>query len=255
MEIRVARSMSSFDKAMALFGALVAQDGVFESDAMSVQLGVPESTLYRHLNALHSAGLICRSRRGRYLPNPVFLKKLEGYTPHAVLSELVRPFLDQLSVALETTTHFGLLENDMVTYLAKSVFEGEEVFTRENGQLEAYCSAIGKVLLSHMTVDERRAYISSGPFPKLTDKTITDPAEIERELHRTRIRGFGVDDGEVHNALYCIAVPVFSSRGMVVGAISSSSSQRWASPKEQRDRLIQLNGVALSISSTLGAGA
>ena len=151
------RSMSSFDKAMALFGALVAQDGVFESDAMSVQLGVPESTLYRHLNALHSAGLICRSKRGRYLPNPVFLKKLEGFTPHAVLSEIVRPILEQLSVALETTTHFGILENDMVTYLAKAVFEGEEVFTREKGQLEAYCSAIGKVLLSHMTVDERQA--------------------------------------------------------------------------------------------------
>jgi len=74
----VTRSMSSFDKAMALFGALVEQDGVFESDAMSVQLGVPESTLYRHLNALHSAGLICRSKRGRYLPNPVFFEEAGG---------------------------------------------------------------------------------------------------------------------------------------------------------------------------------
>jgi len=40
-----------------------------------------------------------------------------------------------------------------------------------------------------------------------------------------------------------------------MGPDPSSSSQRWASPKDQRDRLIQLNGVAQSISSTLGAGA
>jgi IclR family transcriptional regulator, acetate operon repressor len=249
------QGMTSFEKAIALFSELVQRGGKFDTEALCVHLGVPESTLYRHLSALQFAGMVCRSRRGVYLPNPVFLKRLEAFTSHAVLADIARPTLGILSATLGMTTHFGVLENDMVTYLAKASFDGEEVFTRENEQLEAYCSGIGKVLLATLPVDARRAYLETGPFPKLTDKTITDPAAIARELDCTQMRGFGIDSGEVQDALFCVAVPVFGPRRVTVGALSSSSHQCWSSEQMLSQRLAHMHAAADIISSALGATA
>lgn len=94
------------------------------------------------------------------------------------------------------------------------------LFTRVGMQLEAYCSAIGIVLLANLPLAEREAYLAGGPFVALTHRTIVDPAMLREELAAARLRGFAIDDEEVAPNLRCMAVSPHTTDGRVLAAIS-----------------------------------
>ena len=110
----------------------------------------------------------------------------------------------------------------MVTYLVKERGTAPDIWTRETNQLEGYSSAIGKVLLAYLSEAAQRAYLANGPFVPFTRKTTTDPAVLAVELQMVRERGYAVDEAEVDDNLYCLAVPV-RRQGGVEYAISVSS--------------------------------
>ncbi|MEQ8935419.1 MAG: IclR family transcriptional regulator [Amphiplicatus sp.] len=214
----------STEKALDLLQEVIALGGEpFVPEIQSQKLGFPVPSLYRYLNVFLECGVLIRPRRGEYLLHPVFLASMEAYSAQGVLERVARSELEELSARLPATLHFGVLETDMVTYLVKVAGSGEELFTQERQQLEAYCSGIGKVLLAAQPEDVLTAYLSAGAFPALTPHTITDPAKIRLEIAATRARGYGVDGHEVHEDLVCIAAPVVSSKGVTLGAISAAS--------------------------------
>ena len=139
----------------------------------------------------------------------------------------------------------------VITYVVKASPEDMQVFTREGGQLEAYCSGIGKILLAALSPDSVEKYLLSGPFPKLTDRTITDPKRISRELNKVRRCGYAEDSGEVADGLYCVAVPICAHDGEVIAATSASSFSR-AGRRSRADRLQPLLTAAENISKSLG---
>lgn len=210
--------MKSFEAAISLLNALLG-----EEDMQNLPDG-SNSTRYRHIDALRRAGLIFRAGPDRYLPQPVFLQQMQRFDHVDILVKTLRPAIRALSTSLKSTAHFGILEGDMVTYLVKESVSSDAVHTRENQQLEAYCSAIGKILLSRQPEAYIEHYLSTGPFPALTPHTLTDPDVIRRELKSVAEQGYACDDAEVDERLFCLAVPARDALGRSVGAISVSSN-------------------------------
>ena len=244
--------VKSFEKAIALFVRLVRNEQGQDIDLLSGVLDTPPSTLYRHLNALVEAGLIVRRRRGEYLPHPMILGLLSAFDGRAILADIARPEIEALSARLNLTSHLGVLENEMVTYLVKVDAGASQVFTREMGQLEAYCSGIGKVLLGQLSGPELFAYLGAERLPAMTPATRTLPADIAREIERTRARGYGIDDGEVHENLFCLAMPVRGPFGTVLAAVSVSSPSRSALTSDRARFLAALTQATDRISAALG---
>jgi DNA-binding IclR family transcriptional regulator len=118
--------------------------------------------------------------------------------------------------------HLGSFEGEMVTYRAKAGDPKNGLFTEVGGQLEAYCSGIGKVLLAHLPDEELAAYLANGPFYALTVNTITDAGALSAELKRVRAEGMAFDREEVEDGLNCVAVPLFVPDGSVPLALSAS---------------------------------
>lgn len=247
-------TIKSFDKSMDVLRLLLENPESMEIDAVCKEVGVPMSTAYRYLTTLTRSGLLFRLRRGTYLPNPAFLKELARFDANAILGDCVRPVLADLGETLKTVVHFGVLEDDMVNYIVKITPEDAQLFTRENQRLEAYCSAIGKVLLADMPDRDIELYLSSAPFPSLTQKTMTDPEEIRRTLLKTREQEFGTDDGEIDDNLFCLAVPVRDGRGRMLGALSASSRTRDFISEQRPQTLAILRGTAEKLSGMFGAG-
>lgn len=245
-------SIKSFDKSMDVLRLLLESPHSMEIDAVCKEVGVPMSTAYRYLTTLTRSGLLFRMRRGTYLPNPAFLKELARFDANAILGDCARPVLAELGDTLKTVVHFGVLEDEMVKYLVKITPEDAQLFTRENQQLEAYCSAIGKVLLAELPDAEIEAYLSSGGFPSLTANTMTDPGEIRRTLKKTRVQAFGMDDGEIDDTLFCLAVPVRDGRGRLLGAMSASSRTREFITTQRPETLSILRRTAEKLSTIFG---
>jgi DNA-binding IclR family transcriptional regulator len=115
----------------------------------------------------------------------------------------------------------GILEHSMVTYVAKATARASvPVPTKVGAQQEAYCSAIGKVLLAALSEPELESFLKEGELIPLTERTITDQAVFRREIACVRRNGYALDTGEAHAHLACVAVPVRDERGETVAALS-----------------------------------
>jgi DNA-binding IclR family transcriptional regulator len=127
----------------------------------------------------------------------------------------------RLASSSRRAIHLGVFEAEMVTYLFKES-QSEQVLTRETMQLEAYCSAICKVLLAGLGDDRLNEYLRAAPFVRLTDRTLTDPDELRIHLDQVRCYERAVDNREIDEDLWCVAVPIRREDGQVVAALSSS---------------------------------
>jgi len=213
---------TAIDRATELLVAIAGDHGATPLQTHATRLGIPLSTAYRIVGTFTRHGLLARGRRGHFGPGLTLSAIGNAAQPRTILTEVARSPLRRLARHVQGTAHLGIIENDMVTYIVKEHSGGPTLFTREGGQLEAYCSAIGKILLAALPDDRLDDYLGAAPFVALTPKTVTDPTEIWQELMLVRQRGFAIDDGEIADGLFCIAVPIRRADGVIVAAMSLS---------------------------------
>jgi DNA-binding IclR family transcriptional regulator len=244
---------ASIDKALRLLLHLLEQGAAAPGGAaLSVQAaraGIPPSSARRIAATLLRHGLVSRVGHGSYAGGLRLADLAGGMDRRAVLASVSRPLLRRLAAQIGATVHLGVLDGDMMTYLVKEHGGGAPVLTAEMSQLEAYCSGIGKVLLAALPESARECYLLAGDFVALTPKTITDPLCLRAELAGIKRSGHAVDDGEVEDGLYCLAVPVLGPDGGVIAALSASTHQR---EDNTPARLQRLRDCAAKLSRRLG---
>lgn len=214
---------TAIDRALRLLTALVRDGGAHGLAWHAEQLGLPLSTAYRLVAHLRDHGLIAPGERGHYWPGAALSELARGLDPVAILTGIARPFVRRLARRRKAIVHLGVWEGDMVTYVVKESGNDVPLFTREGGQQEGYCSAVGRVLLAYRPEEEREAYLAAGPFVALTPQTMTEPEALRALLAAVPARGHAVDDREIVDNLVCVAVPVFGPGGAVVAALSLST--------------------------------
>jgi IclR family transcriptional regulator, acetate operon repressor len=207
---------------VALLMRVLGDQGSVRLRDQAAALGLPISTAYRMASQLQRAGLISRVGRGYFTIGFELHRLTLALDRKQLLADIARPHLQALARRLQLTAHLGVMEDDMVTYVIKEHGGGPELFTRAGTQLEAYCSAIGKVLLAALTDAELERYLSDGPFIPLTARTISEPERLRQALMGIRAEEFAVDAEEVVENLRCIAMPVRNRHGAVVCAVSVS---------------------------------
>jgi DNA-binding IclR family transcriptional regulator len=87
------------------------------------------------------------------------------------------------------------------------------------GIAPAHATAAGKVLLGHR-VEWRRSVLAE-PLERLTDRTLVDPAEVEREAELAVARGWAQEDSERRPGSRAVAAPVRAPSGEVVAALGA----------------------------------
>lgn len=225
------------DRALDLLDLIIADRGASSLSEQAAQLGLPLSTVYRLANALVQRGFVAPARRGHFTPGYKLVEMAAALNSEAVLAQIARPVVKRLARSLRTTVHLGILEGDMTKYLIKETVRGSKVFTREGSLLEAYCTAIGRVLLAHLPGPAIERYLAEGPFVALTRHTVINPQAINEILQQCRAEGYAEDDRQSSENLYCVAVPVTGPTGAVVAAMSISSVGRADWPLQHLESL------------------
>ena len=236
------------DRLLRLLDRMVRDEGKNPLNEHAAALGIPSSTAYRMVETLRNHGFLAPAERGHYVAGLTLSDFGTHCDASASLAACARPLLRRLARECRATVHLGVMDGDMITYVIKEHGGGTPLFTAEGGQLEAYCSAIGRVLLAHMADAEREAYLTAGPFVPLTRRTVIDPQSIRELLAETRERGYAIDDREIADDLVCVAVPAFRGES-VVAAISLSMTD---SVLELERALSALQACALKVSRRIG---
>ena len=236
-------------RTLALLEAVTLDGGRTPASELVARAGLAAATGRRMLALLVERELVMRVGRGRYAGGDRLRQLAARVSPHARLIEAARPALRRLAQAERATAYLGVFEGEMVTYLIK---EGAQSgFTREQNQLEAYCTGIGKVLLAQLVRARLDDYLAA-PLVPLTPRTITDPAALRAELAATLDRGYAIDDREMADDLGCVAVALRHLRGSDY-AISLSGSPTRFNPDYAPAIASRLHRTAEQISQQLGS--
>ncbi|ALJ21781.1 IclR family transcriptional regulator [Microbacterium sp. No. 7] len=184
--------------------------------------GLSKSTTFRLLGMLERNGVVERAGTAYRLGRVVQELGAQASTPgQDRVRDLLTPFLADLYEATHMTVQLAVLSGSHVIYLNK--LEGHQRLrtpSRIGGHMPAYCTAVGKILLSH-DAEAIEATLRS-PRHAWTANTIVEEEALSRELWRARRDGVAVDRGESLDTLACVAAPVLGRGGAPVAAISIS---------------------------------
>ena len=105
-------------------------------------------------------------------------------------------------------------------------------------RLPAYCTSMGRVLLSGLPADELKTFLAEASIERRTPKTLTGRAALGKAIDRARADGFAIVDEELELGLRSIAVPIADRGGRTVAAINvSTQSARFSVEAMERDIL------------------
>jgi DNA-binding IclR family transcriptional regulator len=160
--------------------------------------------------------------------------------------------MHELSEATGVLVRLAILDNNEVVHIEQvDSREGMHPFSRQGWRAKLHCSALGKAMMAFAAPDVRRMAIESGLEPR-TKWSITSVEALDRDLEKTRARGYSIDDREYEPELRCVAAPIFDYANRVVAAISVSGTISRVT-KENVDEIGAMTRKACAeISQSLG---
>ncbi len=198
----------------------------------------PKATLYRLLQTLTNQGLLhFDDRQQTYAPGLRLVRLAHAAWRESSLAPLARDHVDALSEAVGETIHLAQLDQGQVLYVDKrNARTPIEMFSQAGKIGPGYCTGVGKAMIAHLAPEAREDAIRRQAFFRHTPQTLASAEEFRAELDQIRADGVAFDREEHEVGIICIAAPILSDRGRMLGAVSITSSL-------QRQTLKRLNGL------------
>jgi DNA-binding IclR family transcriptional regulator len=242
-------------KAFIMLRAFHGAEEGLTSQELSQRARLPKASGHRLIQTLEDIGAVMRGPDGRYRLGMTLVSLSHDVAVNELLRETSQRPLQEISKRLDLTVHMGLLQDGMVTYIAQvSDSTNFTANTRIKARHEAYCSALGKVLLAALAPDALESFLLNGEFVAMTPHTITDPVRLRAEIDRVRATGYAMDDEEAVLGVRSIAVPIVDSDGRTVAAISATDDAACMDEAEIRNAREALLDAAVTIGHKIFRG-
>ena len=212
--------MTSLARGLAVVKAFSDQRRAMTIAQLSHKTGIPRAAVRRCLYTLKQLGYADSEANNFYL-KPKILSLGYSYLSSTPLTISAQPALNQISRELNESCSLGVLEENEVIYISRSQSSRVmSVALNAGSRIPAYCSSMGRVLLSTLPEDELSDYFSKVRLIAYTDRTVVAESELREILSDVRQRGYAIVEEELEIGLRSIAVPVRGASGIPVAAIS-----------------------------------
>lgn len=213
-------------------------------------------TIYPTLSTLEHCGYLVRDENKRYSLGLKLLERANLVLAKIDLRSAAQPHLRRAAQEHGVNTHLAVLYDDSVMYLHREEGFPSVIIREVIGQrVPAYCTALGKVLLSTLPEERIEAYLQATILDPVTPFTITDPGRLRGELRTIGERGYAVDNEEFHEGSLCVAAPVRDYQGKAIAAVSLSVAKSNAAGGRLQSFVDVILDNAQRISQALGHDA
>jgi IclR family KDG regulon transcriptional repressor len=225
---------------------------------LSAEVALPKGTTHRLLSSLAYFGYVRQDLATRdYLLGFRLVELGNRLLNQLDLRTEAKPLLVELGRSVKETVHLVILDQNEVLYIDKVESDenpgGLRMASRIGSRTQAHSCAVGKVLLADLSEDQLDEYIKKQGLPRLTERTLTDPAQLKEHLKAIRKRGYAVDDEENERGIRCVAAPIRNGSGRVTAATSISGPAIRITRERIRDTLQrEIMETAARISKGLG---
>lgn len=211
----------------------------------------PKATLYRFLQTLTNQRLLAYDPEHQtYAVGMRLVRLAHAAWHHSSLAPIARPHLDALSHKIGLTVHLAQLDHGQVLYLDKrNATQPIEMFSDAGKIGPAYCTGVGKAMLAYLPQAEQTRVLDQQSFHRFTENTLAGAAALTAELQNIVARGHAYDREEHEPGIICIAVPILSSQGQVLGGMSLTGSTGQMSFTKLDALVPDLHAAAMAIAA------
>jgi len=163
--------------------------------------------------------------RQTYAPGVRLVRLAHAAWAQSSLAPLARPFLDRLSLDTGETIHLAQMDLGQVLYVDKrNAARPVEMFSQAGKVGPAYCTGVGKAMLAHLPPEALERALDRQSFHRFTPQTLDSREKLLADLATIRARGHSFDNEEHEPGIICIALPILTRAGRVMGALSITST-------------------------------
>ncbi|HVW56003.1 MAG TPA: IclR family transcriptional regulator C-terminal domain-containing protein [Rhizobiaceae bacterium] len=242
--------VGSLGKGLAVMEVLAANPAGLTLTEMADKAGLTRAGARRFLLTLTATGYATQNGR-RFQLSARLLTVARTWLQGTPLWTFAEPIMRELSAAFNESCSAAILGGEDVVYVARAPSRAILSVTLHVGtRLPAYCTSMGKILLSSLEEVELEAFLKKAVLTPNTPKTITDPSALRDAIDKVRRDGFAIADEELELGLRSIAVPIRDGRGRIVAALNiSTQTARMSVAEMKRDILPALRESAARIES------
>ena len=215
-----AAHINAAGRLLAVLDAFGPDNPALSLSEIARRAGLSLSTAHRLVYELARWGALERGPGGRYSIG-LRLLELAALSPRGLgLREAAFPYMDDLHHRTRGNVHLGVRDGVEVVYVETiCAFATHPTNGRMGDRWPMHVTGTGLVLLA-LADHELQERVLHGPLERFTPLTVTDPAQLRRELAQIRRSGFAVARGRITLPDVVVAVPVYDQLGGVAAAIS-----------------------------------
>lgn len=214
--------VQTFEKGLQILEYIVEHKNVSVT-SVAIFMGIQKSASYRFLNTLRLYGYVTQDQHNNYILTDKVSNLGKGIVSRVSFRNIASQFLDELANCnkhqKDLICNLGLWNGKEIVYEAQSIHSAYAQFVIGR-TVPAYCSAMGRAILAHLSDEAIDAYIKNTPMHAFTEKTCTTGERLKEELEKVRNTGYASMDGELYLPLKGLAVPLLSESGSVRYTIS-----------------------------------
>ncbi|HEY1688257.1 MAG TPA: IclR family transcriptional regulator [Solirubrobacteraceae bacterium] len=256
--IRERHYSQSLDRGLAILGCFTAETPVLGVSEIARRLRMSHGTTHRYISSLAYLGYLEQRRDRKYMLTLKVTQLGMAALSSTAVAEHARPHMQTLVERSNFTVSLAMLDGTDVLYLER--VSGRRASQRKTdldlnpgSRLPAHCTALGKLLLSHLSDAELSELLPELKLERHTPRTITGKRALRTELRGIAKSGIALNAEELAPGLCAIAAPVRAELGEVVAALSLTAHSSAIAPEEMPAQLgPHLIVTADNISARLG---
>ncbi len=216
--------INSIVKLFQMIETLVCRED-WELSTLADEIDIPKTTVLRMLLTLKSLGYVDQLETGkRYYATTKLFETGSKTLPFINVFKLAQPVMAELVEKCGESVYLSVLSGIEIVVIAK---KSSKHYIRSDSYVGdrflSYLSSGGKALLSALTKTERYRLFEGHQFELMTHKGITTIDELEKDVIKTRSRGFALVDEELALGIRSVGVPILNHRLEPVAALSAAA--------------------------------
>lgn len=240
--------VGSLERGLAVMEILAAHPAGLTLTETAQKAGMTRAGARRFLLTLVASGYALQDGRTFRL-SPRLITVARSWLAGASLWSFAEPFMREVSRRFSEACSAAVLAGEDVVYVAR--VPGRHILSvalHVGTRLPAFCTSMGRVLLSDLPPAELDAFLARADIRALTERTVTDRDALRGVIRAARAQGYALVDEELEPGLRSIAVPVRDRAGGIVAAINvSTQSARLTAGTMTTDVLPALRDAAARI--------
>lgn len=188
--------------------------------AVATRTGLSRAAARRLVLTLQHLGYV-RADGKEFSLTPRVLELGFGFVGSLKLGDVAQPLMEDLSRRVGESCSMAVLDGQSIVYVARvPVRKVMTVSLGVGARLPAFCSSMGRVLLSGLSDAELSAWLSACQPTFHTAHTITDRDRLRQLIEEVRSTGFAYVEQELELGLCSVAVPIRNRQGQVAAALN-----------------------------------